>query len=210
MNRIAFLGSATDPFHWGHLAVIDRVRTSGLFDLVIFFPSGFSQFKPNSTSTIHRAQLAILGIPKSWLFASRPTAPVELNLSNVYREDVPTIVQFEQLEHRFPEDEITWVTGSDWATPDSTGRIKLETFHRSDELMTKNVLVIPRPGYVTEYQVSLPDNFHWLSATLPDLSSSGIAAQITQGDPIWRNHVPIEVAAYIIRNRLYGYQPTKG
>lgn len=204
--HLAFGGSATDPPHYGHLAMLSAIRRMG-FDLVIWFPSGFSHFKPRLTLAAHRVQMTIVAIPAKWLYAPRRYAKLELNFSAVYGEDISTIERFEELTDRYPDSEITFFTGSDCVTPAENGNLPILMWNEAAQLLDRNILILPRPGYAQPGQVVLPAPLKWSWAKLPKensgIASSDIRNRIATGSS-WEHLVPPSVARYIKLNQLYG------
>jgi nicotinic acid mononucleotide adenylyltransferase len=224
--KIAFAGSATNPSHLGHAQVL-QLMLQDLFDVVIWYPSGFSREKPNLLDGIHRQQLAHLAFPQSWVYRPRPGwAKLLLDLAATMAADVPTATRFYLLQEQYKDAEITFVTGSDGVTPGKDGILPIQTWNNyypdpnSEQCTAINPLtgeeieiiplnqhqikIIPRQGFVIPGQVDLPDHISWLTdEVLPDIRSSSIRVLVAKGDKSWRKLVNEQVEQYIDLHQLY-------
>lgn len=204
--RIGAGGSATDPFHNGHLAVLRAVLSSRLFDKVIWYPSGFSDFKPDITLSDHRATMAMLGVPQQWLYNPLPGwAELELRLEDVYHNDKPTYERLIALQERYKGAEVTFFTGSDAVTrtnPDDL--FPIQKWSYAERLWKEKILLLTRVGFAQPEDVpDLPANISWLPTESEGISSSQIRAMIKAGNSAWEKLVPPQVCMYIKHHRLY-------
>ena len=203
-QRIAVGGSAADPPHLGHLALIKTLINCQLFDAVIWIPSGERPDKKISIEADHRVAMTELTFPTA--LRIRPGTTLIIKYNDIYQANTPTIEWLEQLQAQFPAAQITWYTGSDSVRPQKkyAGRYEIEAaWDRGAELVTKwNFLIIPRRGYALP--ASLPANFQVLNIGngLPNISSSKIRQLIGEKKP-FEHLVTAEVAEYIKRFDLY-------
>jgi len=207
--RIGFAGSATNPSHLGHLAVL-RLILAYYFDLVFWYPSGFSD-KPGLIDGIHRQQFAHLAFPQEWIYAPEPRhAKLMLDLSATMLPDVPTSERFRRLHYYYPGAELFFITGSDAVTP-TNGVLPIEKWHRYyAELCNEQILIVPRSGFALPQEIKLPPNLQWIaSEPLPDISSSQIRKLVREEyyfplqQQTWRQMVNDKVASYIDLHQLY-------
>jgi nicotinic acid mononucleotide adenylyltransferase len=204
--RIAFAGSATNPSHLGHALLLRIVLFLGWYDLVIWHPSGFSDYKPNLLAGIHRQQMAHLAFPQNWIFQPQPgQAKLLLDLSATMTEDVPTALRFLMLHQQYPGAEITFITGSDSITPGEDGSLPILNWHYPEILLQEKILVIPRSGFALPQDgIQLPSSISWLDRkAMPDVRSSRIREMIARGDPTWKRLVNSKVRKYIELHNLY-------
>lgn len=205
--KIAFAGSATNPSTLGHFKVLRLILKSG-FDLVIWYPSGFST-KPglDQTIDIHRQQLALLAFPQSWIHRPRSGwAKLMLNLDATMKDDVPTATRFAQIRDKYPQAEVSFITGSDAVTPDATGIFPLQNWFQYQEVLSQErILIVPRAGFARPGEIELPQGIQWLThKVLPDIQSSTIRRLIATGDDrLWLKMVNAKVADYINLYQLY-------
>ncbi|MDQ3008178.1 MAG: hypothetical protein M3Q81_01125 [bacterium] len=214
MYRVAFAGSATNPSHLGHTWILEVILSLGIYDQVIWYPSGFSD-KPGMDPQmgIHRQQLAHLAFPQEWIHSPRPGwSPLLLDLSATMQKDVPTITRFRRLRRQYPGAEISFITGSDavslkWPNIPRPGH--LTNWYQSEQLMKKPIRIIPREGFAWQNVLELPGNgnIQWLTERIsPNIQSSRIRQYIAEGDMKWLTMVNERVANYI---RLHGLYKTK-
>ncbi len=208
--RIAFAGSDTWPAHDGHRQVVEEVLRSGLFDHVIWIPSGFSVWKmdPNLRNRLHRQQMAMLAFPQEWLYRPKPGwATFQIDLSAVMQQDVPTGFRFHLLREQYPGAEITFITGSDAVSAEipSAPMPILQWSHQA-LLERERILIMQRDGFLLKrHNMTLPPFVEWFpSETIfPDVRSSQLRKLIRLGDISWKNYVREEIQAYIDLHQLF-------
>lgn len=206
--NVAFGGSAADPPHYGHLATLKAIRRSRRFDLVIWYLSGYSTFKSDITPAIHRDNMSKLAIDPNVICNPRDGGcPMLINVSDVYGEDTPTYQRLIAIRENYRRQgitaHVTFFTGADSVTPNTQGRLPIEEWYYSPELIKESLLIVSRPGFAQPDDVVLPDNIRWLPAKIPKIASSQIRGMIAAGDPEWKNLVPKRVAQYIELHGLY-------
>lgn len=203
--KIAIGGSAADPPHRGHYAVLESLLGLQRFDLVIWVLSGFRKDKENLMDPDDRVAMTELMLPHQWRLGQESRLVVRYD--DVYRKNTPTIVYLEQTQRQYRDAKIVWFTGVDSVVPlaDHNGQCAIEArWERGKELMEDwNFLILNRPGYQTPK--TLPPNFEVLDFPLPNISSSEIRQRIKAGQPFEHLLFP-DVANYIKQHRLYGYE----
>lgn len=203
-------GSGANPPHPVHPMVVKTVMDSGLFGEVIWKPSGERRDKPELVPAIYRDAMTALMFPPEWRY--RMPCLFNIDNSDVYGHmETPSILVMEKWQAQFPDEEIWWYTGADSVVPQDKydGLCEIEAiWHRGSEMMSKNILIIPRAGYPHPSTLGLPSNFVVLDVQLPNLSSSDIVKRIRTGKP-WEylyGDPTHPVVQYIKRHRLYGWK----
>jgi nicotinate-nucleotide adenylyltransferase len=207
--KIAIGGSAADPSHLGHHAVLETLIGLERFDLVVWILSGFRPGKQPLVTPDDRVAMTELMLPNIWRLKTGTNLIVRYN--DVYGDNTPTVVWLERIRREYPAAEIVWFTGSDSVVPQTRfrGRCEIEArWKRGRELMVEGrFLVLCRQGYPKPS--GLGGNFEVLDVDLPNVSSSEIRRLIADGQS-FEHLVDENVAAYIKRGGLYGYQTRKG
>ena len=201
-KRIAIGGSAANPPHTGHLALIEALIHSNLFDVVIWIPSGNRPDKEMEIEPDHRVAMTELTFPS--ILRVRSGTTLVIKYDDVYKSNTPTINRLEALQSEYPDSEITWYTGADSVIPQKKygGKCEIEVkWIRGEELFQNwNFLILPRSGY--RQPNNLPANFKIFGVKLPNVASSHIRQLIASGQP-FEHLVTAEVAEYIKRFGLY-------
>lgn len=201
-NRIAVGGSAANPPHVGHLALMESLIHSKLFDVVIWIPSGSHSGKDINIEPDHRVAMTELTFPR--ILRVRSGATLIIKYDDIYRSNTSTINRLEKLRSDYPDSEITWYTGADSVIPQKKYGYQCEMqaiWSRGQELFKKwNFLILPRAGY--RQPSGLPNNFQVFNIKLPNVASSRIRKLILTGQP-FEHLVTAEVAEYIKRFSLY-------
>jgi len=200
-------GSAADPPHKGHLAVLRKLFTSGLFDRIIWIISGDRQDKHFNVCTNDRIAMTELMIPRAMRTASSPDLVVLYD--DIYQINTPTITLLEDiLPKRFPNDDFFWYTGSDSVMPkeEFKGKCEIEAKWIAGRRLYRHFpfVVIERGRYPLA-GVKLPSNITVLSGALPEIASSQIRKLIAESKK-FEHLLPKAVADYIKRHGLYGYK----
>lgn len=206
IKRIAVGGSAANPPHLGHRALVQALIESGKFDLIIWIISGQRKDKPILIAPGYRATMTYLTFPPDWFWKGRTL--LELNCDDLYNESRPTIRWLDYLERVNPKAEISWFTGVDVFIPQPqfNGKSEIEASWVEGEtlLREKPFLVVPRGGYPHPREVKLPPKSEILNVTLPEISSTQIREDIAAGRNFEHLVIPA-VAGYIKRLELYGF-----
>ncbi len=203
MKHIAIGGSAANPPHLGHRFLIETLLISNRFDQVIWIPSGVRKDKPGFIDPRHRIAMTHLTFPTAWFHYKN--TEFTICLSDVSRQNTPTIEVMENYSALYPDAKIVWFTGVDSVVPEDSlkGKCLLQTWIRGEELYRKyHFLILPRPGYPNPRELKLPPNFEILNVPQLDIASSDIREKIKRGESI-EGLVTPEVAAYIQQHELY-------
>lgn len=184
----AIFGGTFDPFHNGHLYLIDRLIELGAFEQIIVVPSGNPWQKETVASAQDRFEMARLSLETRSVIVSdselkRPGAS--------YAIDTLT-----ELSAEYPSQSYIWILGSD-------AFANIQTWHRFSELVAQvEFLVIARPG---EEQSSAPKGVRasYLDLAALDISATQIRAMLRKGEEISKL-VPTQVLSYIKKKGLYG------
>jgi len=201
-KQIAVGGSAANPPHLGHLALIKALLKFNNFSKVMWIPSGLRHDKKGFVSPDHRVKMTQLTMEnitdKKFL----------INLSDVYGENMPTIQWMEILQEQNPDTEIVWYTGVDSIIPQTRfeGKCEIKARWQAGEKLIKDFkfLIFPRAGFPHPSKFDIPlSNFKILDVELPDISSSVIRRLIAENNPGFENLVTDNVAEYIKEKQLY-------
>lgn len=205
MKRIAVGGSAANPPHIGHLALLDVLLKCKLFDVVIWILSGDREDKQYFVTPDDRVAMTELTLPKKWRFRLKTKLIVKYD--DVYFKNTPTIIRLNNLKKQYPDAKITWYTGSDSVVPlpDYGNKCEIEAkWHQGKKLMKEwPFLIIRRRGYLCPR--NLPPNFKVLGAEILNIASSDIVERIRRGKK-FEHLVTPDVAEYIKAYGLYGYK----
>ena len=206
--RIIVGGSAANPPHVGHKVLIERLLICGLFDKVIWMPSGIRKGKEELIDPNHRVAMTMLTFPSEFLYLHRTTFLI--NFQDVYGKNTPTINWLRRFSKENPSDLIYWYTGADSVVPQEKfgGRCEIEAeWAEGDSLMKDwDFYILPRQNYLYPLGLVLPPKFKVLEMEqLPDVSSTDIRERIASGQP-FETLVTGAVASYIKRFNLYGWK----
>ena len=202
---IAVGGSASDPCHLGHHALVNAVIKSNLFDEVRWVVSGTRFDKLLMASADDRIATSVRTFPREWHNLDRPRFSVDFE--GAAETNVPTIEYLEFLQARHKEAEIVWFTGSDVLVPreELSGKCPMETWIRGEELVRNwKFLVLPRESYPHPSTLGLPSNFTILDVKIANFSSTYIREQINAGK-VFEHMLSHDVVRYIKENNLYGW-----
>ncbi|MFC1598629.1 nicotinate-nicotinamide nucleotide adenylyltransferase [Patescibacteria group bacterium] len=203
-NQIAVGGSAANPPHIGHLALLKALLATDRFSKVMWIPSGHRPDKPGFIGPEHRVFMTKLTFNE----LQQKDKRLLVNLSDVYGENMPTIKWLEILSAQNPTTEIIWYTGIDSVIPLNRfqGKCEIEARWQQGEKLIKNYkfLIIPRAGFPHPSQIQIPlQNFEILDVELPNIASTTIRQLIDNGNPDFQKFVTPDVAEYIEEKKLY-------
>ena len=203
-NQIAVGGSAANPPHLGHLALVNALLKSNRFSKVMWIPSGHRPDKPGFIDPSHRVMMTKLTFNE----LQQKDKRLLVNLSDVYGENMPTIKWLEILTAQNPKAEIVWYTGIDSVIPLNryNGKCEIEARWQQGERLIKDYkfLIIPRASFPHPSQIQIPlENFEILDVELPNIASTTIRNLIANGDKSYEKLVTADVAEYITEKILY-------
>ena len=208
-ERITVGGSAANPPHLGHKALIECLLRCGKFGKVIWIPSGVRKDKKDLILSDHRVVMTVLTFPKEWFYGL--TTEFLISFKEVYDISRPTSFWLKQIQEEYINAEVSWYTGVDSVVPQDRfdGRCEIERiWFNGPRLMQEcRFYILPRNGerYPHPSGLSLPPQFGVIDGDLPDISSTDIVRKISKGEKFEHLVVP-EVAEYIKRHRLYGWK----
>lgn len=187
IKRCAIFGGTFDPFHNGHLHLVDWLISQEVFDQIIIVPSGDPWQKQTVASADHRLAMARLAL------AGRR---VEISDIEIRRSGASYAIDtVHDLSEQFPSDRFTWILGSD-------AFLGITSWNRYLELIKQvDFLVIERPGYANFPKI---DGIKYEIARISalEISATEIRGMLANGKSI-ENLVPATVASYIKEKNLY-------
>lgn len=210
--QIAIGGSAADPPHCGHLALLFAMLKLN-FDLVIWILSGNRPDKKMQAVPNDRVAMTELLIPDRLRLKKQPR--LVINYQDAYVKNTASINWLRSLQRQYPQAKIVWYTGVDSIVPkpEYSNRCQIEALWvEGDKLIRDHqFLIIPRTGFKHPESLRpfLPDYFRFttLDVELPDVASSKIRQAINKGvDPqklVKKGWLTQKVAQYIINHNLY-------
>lgn len=191
MARIGVLGGAFDPIHFGHLLVADDVRRLLHLDRVLLVPTLHPPHRPPPIAAYHHrramTRLAADLMPGIDCFPIEETLPVPSYTLN-------TITA---IRKRFDRPTLWLIVGADqYAT--------LPSWYRPEEVVKiARLAVATRPGItLSPMSQKVAGKVRFLSVIKIAISASDVRARLASGQSV-RYMLPVEVARYIRRHRLY-------
>jgi nicotinate (nicotinamide) nucleotide adenylyltransferase len=210
-KRIAVAGSAANPVTKAHRAFAETLTHSGLFDLVLWLPSGMRPDKPHLISPEHRVRMTELAFHEAW----RKNQPTEfkVDLREVYRHAIPTIKLLRELKNEYLDGEIFFATGVDVLAPKKEygGKCDVLYYWEEGESLFNDwkLVVMPREGYLhpktLQQEGKIPEHFiviDQVPSPISKISSTEIRRRILGGEP-FHDFVDTPVAEYIKQEGLY-------
>lgn len=185
--KIGILGSYFNPPHLGHLLVAQQCLDFVGFDKIWLLPGFKSTFNKQLIAVKHRlAMTGLLKLPRAEI------STIEID----YELDGNTINLVPILKEKYPEDQFTFIIGSD----------QLPTFHKwgmwKELLKELPFLVVPRAGFALEpLYAGMRVLSHPLLVTT-NISSTMVRERVKKGLPIDYFVTP-EVKDYIGKHNLY-------
>lgn len=199
MENIGILGGTFDPFHLGHLSVLEAAVEEACCDRIILLPAKVSPFKIERriTEDIHR--VAMLSCVAK-MYDNVEVSTIEIDGPEISY----TYNTMKEIQRKKPPDKLHFIMGSD-------SLLTLESWYKGRELLREfSFILAPRPGYnyseTKKTKMYLEKKYGTeikvLNNKLRNISSTEIKDAIKCGKEI--NHlVPTEVAVYINEHRLY-------
>jgi nicotinate-nucleotide adenylyltransferase len=204
-ENIVVYGGSFDPPHLGHLAVIQELKKHA--DLVVVMPLGRNPLKPSQpfASDIQRVEML-----QEMLKAESNVYIATEEIDRAVRSGKPTITidTINVAKEELPLATLKLAIGLDCLE-------KLHLWNEHQRIFNLvEPIVIKRPGYSLENWEQIVGNIGWPLASklrsslteiegLPELSSSGLRAQILEGSLSWSTALNPAVAEYISAERLY-------
>jgi len=217
-KRIGLFGGTFNPIHLGHLRGAEEMREAFGLQEVIFIPAAIPPHKATEQviEARHRFEMVRLATASNPFFSvtdielSRPEKSYSIDTIRYFRDRHP--------------DDFFFILGRD-------AFVEIETWKEFQHLFSLcNFIVMTRPGFQKTSSTSLlpealapvfrynPEGKAWIhlsghtlhfkEITVLDISSTKVRELIERGDSV-RYLIPVEVEAYIQRNRLYRPEPCK-
>lgn len=192
-KKIIVFGSAFNPPHFGHAALLRVALKNFACDEVWVMPSGDRLDKNFEVSAENRFQMA-----KIWIEELFQDSKVPVILSRMEADrGKPTVTHdtHQELSRLYPDSEFYFLFGGDILSE------VREKWHKGDDLYQNlNFIIVGRPGH------ALPPDLPRQSVILEDsgsgISSTKIRAAIKEGREI-KDLLPAAVAGYIQEKGLY-------
>lgn len=188
IKSCAIFGGSFDPFHLGHLHLIDEILRAEIAERLIIVPAGNPWQRSTVASAFDRLEMTRIGL------LNRTVEISDCEIKRVGQSyAIDTVLE---LSKTFPAEKYFWVIGSD-------AFAGIDTWHRFDELVGfVEFLVVVRPNF----EVTTPaGKVKWrkLEIGALDISATQIRSALGEGRSI-KGLVSDEVADYIKEHGLYG------
>lgn len=188
IKSCAIFGGSFDPFHRGHLHLVDWLVESNIFDEIIVVPSGAPWQRETLATARDRLEMTKLA-----LFGRKVSvSDCEINRSGPsYAIDT-----VRELSRSVLAESYTWVIGSD-------AFAHIESWHEIKALAAAvEFLVVSRPASTVG---DAPSFIRWKSVEIDALaiSATDIRSRLAAGEDC-SALLPATVATYIRDNGLYG------
>jgi len=188
IKNCAIFGGTFDPFHLGHLHLVDWLIDSKQFDEIVVVPAGSPWQRETHAAPSDRLAMVKVALRDRKLRVS----DCEIKRGGPsYAIDTA-----KELAESLSAESFTWIIGSD-AFAD------IESWHEIEALAQQvEFLVITRPGSAV---IEAPSYIKWEKVEIAALaiSATQIRARLAAGDDCTKL-VPEAVATYIRDNGLYG------
>lgn len=199
MEKIGILGGTFDPFHLGHLSVLEASIKESKCDRIILLPAKVSPFKLNREITEEKHRVAMLDC------IAEDYKNVEVSRIEIDGPKVSyTYNTMKSVQERRPNAELYFIMGSD-------SLLTIESWHMGEKFLNEfSFILAPRPGYdvnsTKEKKRLIEEKYGTkikvLHNKLINISSTEIKENIKNGKGI-DHMVPAKVVEYIHENRLY-------
>lgn len=197
-GKIAIIGGAFDPIHFGHLAAAQTVYDNFDVDKVVLMPLGDAPHKNMSRTTAdERYSMVLEAIRDNPAFAA---SDIEIRR----RGKTYTVDTVEQIKSINPKLDIYFVMGADEFQ-------SIDTWRMPDKLFSLcRVIAVSRPGYNTDGLVKKINDVKkkysgeafFLEIPSLDISSSDLRMKIKEGKSV-KYLMPKEAEEYIFKHDLY-------
>jgi nicotinate-nucleotide adenylyltransferase len=212
MKKVAFYGGSFDPLHNGHLRIARKLTELFELDEFVFIPAFHAPHKKDKkpTSAFHRYTMLCLATTDE---TKIKVSKMELDLP----EKPYSIETLTKLKTDFPENKIFFVMGADSWQEVTTWREWVKV------LTIVNIIVVTRPpieiGFShipppiqakiidlrgkIDFNLEAEDKIYITDAVNLEISATEIRNKIRENLSDWQQDVPIEVAKYIEKYRIY-------
>lgn len=210
-ERIAVVGSAANPVTRAHRELAEMLTGSGLFDRVLWFPSGSRPDKPHLISAEHRIRMTELVFTPQW--REKQATAFAVDLREARRRSIPTVDLLREIKKEYPTAEVIFGTGVDVVTPREEYAGKCDVLHYWDEgkvlFSDWTFAVWPREGYPHPRALreagEIPPHFLVLDgppSLSSHISSTKVRERVLRGESLDDLVDPL-VAEYIRIHGLY-------
>ncbi len=192
----ALLGGSFDPFHNGHLAMVQTVLDRGLADHVLVVPAHRSPHKaPAVAPARHRLSMARLAVAN--------LAAVTVCDLEVVRGGISyTVDTVAELAAQWPRDALRLIIGADTLDAIHLWRRPLELWALAEPI------VLARGDWNGQLPPDLAGRTHVVPDFSVAISATAVRAALAAGE--WpQAWLPAPVLAYIAAHGLYGAQPPR-
>ncbi len=199
MEKIGILGGTFDPFHLGHLSVLEAAVEEAECDRIMLLPAKMSPFKLEQKIADEKHRIAMVSC------VATEYENVEVSTLEIDGPKVSyTYETMKKIQEKRPEDDLHFIMGSD-------SLLTLESWYMGEELLRDfSFILAPRPGYdstkTKEKKNAVKKKYgteiRVLHNKLRDISSTEIKETIKAGKETG-HLVPTKVAEYIHEHGLY-------
>ena len=197
-RKIAIMGGAFDPIHYGHLVTAQAVYDNFDVDRVVIMPLGDAPHKEmNGAAAAQRYEMAEAAVKDNPAFA---VSPMEVNRAGkTYTVD--TISEIKRIN---PGLTIYFVMGADQIQA-------IETWRQPERLLKLcSIIAVTRPGFDTAHIKRTIDrvkgkygcDIYFLEVPSLDISSTDLRERIKEGRAV-KYLMPDEAEKYIDEHDLY-------
>ena len=197
-HKVAIMGGAFDPPHYGHLVTAQTVYDNFDVDKVIIMPLGDAPHKNMSSTTAkERYEMAKAAVADNPAF--------EVSSMEIEREGKTyTVDTLSEIKKNNPEIEIYFVMGADEITA-------VESWKQPERLLKMcSFIAVTRPGFDNETVEKKVEglkrkygcNIYFLEVPSLDISSTELREKIRHGKNV-KYLVPKETEKYIADHDLY-------
>lgn len=197
-GKIAIMGGAFDPIHYGHLVTAQAVYDNFDVDRVVIMPLGDAPHKEmNGAAAAQRYEMAEAAVKDNPAFA---VSPMEVNRAGkTYTVD--TISEIKRIN---PGLTIYFVMGADEIQ-------SIETWRQPERLLKLcSIIAVTRPGFDTAHIKQIIGRvkekygceIYFLEVPSLDISSTDLRERIKEGRAV-RYLMPHEAEKYIDEHDLY-------
>lgn len=192
MQNIVVFGGSFDPFHLGHLSIIQNLLKRGAADQVWILPVGKHTFDKNLTDSKHRLAMIEIGLRN---LTPELQKRVRVDLTEIDNPDFSiTIDTLDHLAKKYPDCKFSFVMGSD-------NLAKFELWDYYQEMIEKySFLVYPRANF--DFQPWYPQMIKLDDFPIVEVSSTRIKKRLQDGEEIG-GLVSVGVEKYINKFSLY-------
>lgn len=202
MDKIGIIGISCNPPHRGHEMLIAILLKKEIFNKLILVLTGTrTESNKQYVHPDHRVAMSELAFGRFRNFPSK--TEFIIRYSNVYTDNIPTIILMRNFQEEYPDAELTFIVGSDLMYPikGEKGKCEIERYWKEGKQLLKEFkfMVIPRK----EYPISMiPGDYDYLEEIIPNISSS-LIRYCVKHDVRFVEHVALDVHHYIYRHKLY-------